>query len=463
MSLHLATLHRARVVARALPYEAKMAEKLTFRNDRQLKALMPKATWYDVHDEVQRGLAVRVGPRKDDGSFRRTFVLVARFPGSRNPTRHSFGEYKSNGRGDLTLEEARDQAEAWRGLIRKGIDPRQEERRARQQADRQRDLTFGAVIEEFLRRHVKGQRKARDVEREIRTEILPHWHDRPIREITKADVVELVEAIADRPAPYHAHNVFGHIRTFFNWAIDRGKYDIEASPCDRLKPSALIGPKKPRQRVLSDMEIAAFWRAADRMGYPFGAMFQVLLLTGQRKSEVAEARWIEFELKDRLWTVPPERFKSDASHLVPLSDDVLTVLEGLPRFERGDHLFSTTFGQKPVSGFSKAKAQLDRRMTRTLKAAARKRSDDPNKIKLEPFVVHDVRRTVRTRLSALKVPTEVAELVIGHAKRGLQRVYDQHEFTDEMREALDAWANKLRELVSPAPMNVVKLEARASK
>jgi hypothetical protein len=95
------------------------------------------------------------------------------------------------------------------------------ERREKVEVSRKRDLTFGAIVEEYLSRHVKGQRKAAQVEREIRREIIPHWKDKPLAEITRSDVVELIDAIADRPAPYQAHNILGHIRTFFIWAIDR--------------------------------------------------------------------------------------------------------------------------------------------------------------------------------------------------------------------------------------------------
>jgi integrase len=190
-------------------------------------------------------------------------------------------------------------------------------------------------------------------------------------------------------------------------------------------------------------------------------MFKMLVLTGQRKSEVAKARWREFHFGKKIWTVPPERFKSESSHLVPLTDDVLALLQQLPRFNRGEHLFSTTSGEKPVSGFSKAKARLDRRMLRTLKALARRRGENAAKIELPPFVNHDVRRTVRTRLSALKVSERVAEMVIGHGKKGLARVYDQHEFLDEMRDALELWASHLRTIMSPPPKNVIPLKRAA--
>ena len=147
-------------------------------------------------------------------------------------------------------------------------------------------------------------------------------------------MVELIERIARRPAPYTAHIVLGHARSLFNWAINRGTYGLETSPCDRVKPSTLIGAKQPRQRVLTDFELAALWHGSEALGYPFGPLYKLLLLTGARKSEVAGARWGEFDLKKKIWTVPPERFKSNASHLVPLSDAAIAIIEALPRFTK---------------------------------------------------------------------------------------------------------------------------------
>jgi integrase len=254
-------------------------------------------------------------------------------------------------------------------------------------------------------------------------------------------VVTLVEAVARRPAPYLAHIVLGHIRSLFNWAINRGAYGLETSPCDRLKPSALIGPKQPRQRILTDDELRALWAASETIGYPFGPLYRLLLLTGARKSEVSGARWPEFALDKKVWLVPPERFKSNATHLLPLSDQAIAILNDLPRFTKGDHLFSTTFGEKPVAGFSKAKTRLDALMTARLSA---------------PWVTHDIRRTVRTKLASLRVPDQVAEMVIGHGRKGLQRVYDQHTYEPEMREALELWAGLLRDIVTADATEVQK-------
>jgi integrase len=127
------------------------------------------------------------------------------------------------------------------------------------------------------------------------------------------------------------------------------------------------------------------------------------------------------------------------------SSDAVALLDWLPHFRKGPYLFSTTFGEKPVNGFSKAKARLDEFMLEELGPGP---GDQPTE--LAPFVIHDLRRTVRTRLSSLRVPDIVAKMVIGHCRRGLARVYDQHRFVDEMREAIELWAARLRSIVVPA-------------
>jgi integrase len=391
-------------------------------------------------DTDVRGFGVRVTEKGQ-----RTFILIARYPGKSNPARRAVGEYPA-----LSLEKARERATHWRDLVRQGIDPKTEEERLKNLEIRKQQTTFEAVAEDFIERHVKGQRKARETEREIRNELINQWGGRPIASITRGDVVALVEAVARRPAPYVAHIVLGHARLLFNWAINRGTYGLEASPCDRVKPAALIGPKQPRQRVLNDSELVALWQGSDKLGYPFGQLCKLLLLTGARKNEVAGARWREFDLDKRVWTVPPERFKSNASHLIPLSAQAVSILESLPNFAKGDHLFTSRFGEKPVAGFSKAKARMDRLMTERLGASP------------TPWVIHDIRRTVRTRLAALRVSDMVAEMVIGHGKKGLQRVYDQHAYEAEMREALELWAARLRDITEPPPENLISLKKRAS-
>ncbi len=480
---------------RFTPAELEKLERKQDLTDRTLKALhaAPEGTRYEVMDTQAPGLAIRVTE-----TGQRTFVLIARFPGHKQPTRRALGQYTPLNDADekrrykelpeadrkketfeaylvrtygaSTLAGAREKARKWRAMIQSGIDPQTHEERQRHAALRQQRNTFGTVAEDFIKDKLPSERKGREVERDIRREFIPAWGKRPIAEIAPHDVRAVVKAAKDRGAPYQAHNLLTTARRLFSWAIDQQVYGLESSPCERLKPKAIIGRKVFRTRILDDDELRAFWRATRRLGYPYASLFRMLALTGQRKSEVAEARWSEIDLTRKLWTLPAERMKADAAHVVPLSDDVVAILgsgkdddkgvvDGLPRFKKGDYLFSTTFGKKPVNGFSKAKERLDKRMLRSWRALGRVNGKDRRKAQIEPWVIHDIRRTMRTGLSALPVPDLVRELVIAHSKPGLHKVYDQHAYLDEKRRALDLWAARLRSIVEPSPTNVVPLVA----
>jgi integrase len=410
--------------------------------DRKLRSLKPAAAGkrYDIRDEV-RGLAIRVN---DEG--RKSFVLIARFPGSSNPTRRALGEYPT-----MTLERARSEARKWHQWLREGKDPASEIERSKLAEARRQEDSFTNVAEAYFA-HIqrKNLRRAGEVEREIRREFVSRWAKRPITDIDRHDVISVVEEALKRGAPYQAHHVLSYASRLFNWAIERGTYGLESSPCDRIRPAKLIGPKLPRTRVLNDAELRALWHVSGRLPYPIGPLVRMLILTGQRRSEVAGMRWREIDLERRLWSIPATRMKAGGAHIVPLTAETIAILEALPRFNKGDYVFSTTFGTKPVNGFSKAKIRLDQEMRAELGSAP------------ENFTLHDIRRTMRTGLSALPIPDLVRELVIGHTKPGLHKVYDQHAYLDEKRHALELWAARLRSIIEPPPANVVKIKkARA--
>jgi integrase len=183
------------------------------------------------------------------------------------------------------------------------------------------------------------------------------------------------------------------------------------------------------------------WRAADHLGYPYGPVFQLLILTGQREREVADATWDEFDLKNALWTIPKIRMKGERAHEVPLSPSAVKLLEGLPRWTRGKHLFSTTDGTKPLNGFSKAKVRIGKLVATERVKLGLETEDGAGG--MPAWVIHDLRRTVRTHLSALPVQDMIRELVIAHAKPGLHRVYDQHTYRNEKSECLNLWDDRL--------------------
>jgi hypothetical protein len=429
---------------------------------------------YDVYDAAVLGLAVRVAPKP---SKRKTFVLVARFDG-KNPTRRAIGVV-----GKMSLDAARTKARDWLGIVANHKDPAAVEEQRRKAELRKRKATFEAVAEEFIKFKLAKERQGRDAERTLRRELMPTLGCKPITGVGSSDIKAVVRAAVARGAEYRAHAILALAKRFFAWAIAEDEYGLETSPCDRLKPRLLIGIKRHRDRTLRDDELQAFWRATGRMSYPYRPLARLFLLVGQRHRELAKARrrefhpelvalwrkgepvdWSRVPTEWKVWSVGAERFKSDAPHMVPLTDQVCEILGELPWFKSGDYLFTNTFGKKPTMIGDKIKKKIDARVLAALRLMARKRGDNPDEVSLDNWRNHDLRRTLRTRLSALKVDDHVSEMIIGHGRKGLQRVYDQHRYIAEMREALTKWNERLLEIVEPKPLpdNVVRLPAEAA-
>jgi integrase len=419
--------------------------------DRSLQALRPALDGRTVvWDALLPGLAVRVG-RKG----KRAFYAVKRRAGQTQPSWVMLGHYPI-----MTLAQAREKAREALAALIDGEDPAsltEAKRRAGEEAERQRRAsTFAAVAEDFIRRHAMTKRSGKGTAGIVRHELIPVLGEKPLAEITRRDVISLVEAILDRGAdkpspgtrrksggPYAARHALSALRKLCNWAVGRDL--IAISPCDRVKAAEIHGSPEARDRVLSDDEIRRVWAAADATDYPYGPLVKMLLLTGQRRDEIAAARWNEIDLENGLLTIGPGRMKAKAGHVVPLTPKAVEILAELPRFAAGDFVLSGQTGMKAFSGFSKAKKRLDRAMG-----------------EIAPFTLHDLRRTVRTRLAELGVTPFVGELVIGHTQKGVHAVYDLHRYEDEKREALERWERRLLSIVDPEPaVNVAAMPARA--
>jgi integrase len=400
--------------------------------DRYIKTRKPAAPGkrVDYPDAVVPGLALRITDRGH-----KSFVLVARYPSQpKNPTRRTLGDY-----GAVTLEQARQKARTWIEMIGKGIDPKLDEERQRAAQQRCQANTFASVAADFLDRHASKLSKSEEAKKIVESEFVKRWGARPVTDIAPREVSAAIRAIVKRGAPYQAHNAFGYLRKLFNWAIGTGEYGIDASPLERLQPVELIGKREARARILSDVELRATWHGAGEMGYPYGPVFRLLILTGQREREVAELSWSEVELEKRMWTIPAARMKGDRAHTVPLAPAAVALLKELPRWNSGDFAFTTTGGAKPINGFSKAKVRIDKLSG------------------VSGWKIHDLRRTMRTHLSALPVEDLVRELVIAHAKPGLHKVYDQHTYQDEKRRCLELWERRVLSIIEPCPGDITDL------
>jgi integrase len=363
-----------------------------------------------------------------------------------------------------SVAEARKRAQASMTKARDGIDAVAERREAEKEAAAAA-LTFSAAAERFLREHVErnnAPKYAAEVRRILEHDVLPRWCARPIREITKHDVNDLLDAKAERRerarkgfkggAAVQANRTLTRLRTLFRWAagMDMITADPTAGVRTRIK-------EKARDRALDDDEIRLFWGACDKMGWPFGPLFKTLLLTAQRRDEVGGMRWPELDLDKRIWTIPRERAKSDRAHVVHLSTFAMEVIEALPR--TGDLVFSAT-GAVPVSGFSHAKARIDRMMT----AHLRDDTGDPEAA-IGEWILHDLRRSAATGMAGLNIAPHVVDKILNHSAGtigGIAAIYNRHAYLAERQAALETWGRHVAALVWPAgdAGNVVEMGQR---
>jgi len=319
--------------------------------------------------------------------------------------------------GALTPDQARQAAKEELGKVARGADVAQERKDAREKLT---GATFRDLIERFLGIHAKPTRYWTEKRDRLLSDDLKALRGKPAALIKRAEIVSIIDKVQAR-SQSAARVLFADIRPIFAWALDRAA--IETNPMAGMK-----GPKpsEARDRVLRDDEIKAFWQAASEENWPFSSVFKVLLLTGQRRDEVAGMRWREVDLDAGTWTIAKERCKNGKAHTVDLHPESVALLDPLgdaaaPRLMKnteGEDLVYSTTGTTPVSGFSKVKARIDARMKEIL-------GD-----KLQPWRIHDLRRTAASGMAALCFQPHVIERVLNHvsgAQGGLVGVYQRHE------------------------------------
>jgi integrase len=333
---------------------------------------------------------------------------------------------------DLTLAAARHAASAARLQLERGADPAPKRLSATAYAPEGGEAieaVFGSFLELHARRKTRPS-TAWATERVFNRIVLPAWRGRSIHDITRRDVIDLVEQVAtDRP--YLANRTLGTLSKFYNWLIAR----------DVVKMSPVTGVERPhkeqvRTRSLADSELRALWKACEGDG-PFGDALKVLVLTGARRNEVSQMRWSEIDEKRRLWALPASRSKNHHEHTVPLSSQAWTLIQAQSRFLDCDFVF-TADGRRPVTGWDKAKNRL------SAKAGIAPAS----------WRLHDLRRTCASGLQRLGIAVPVIEKALNHLSgtfRGIVGTYQQHDYADEIRIALQRWGDHVEQMVSSKP------------
>jgi integrase len=390
---------------------------------RAVDALAPANKDQVVFDAELPGFGLKITP-----SGRKVFLVQYRYPPGRagRVRRYTIGAYGES----LTPDQARGIAVQIKGKLAAGIDPVSEREAvladaatAAQEKKRKHANSVEVIATDFMERYAKPRlRSWREYEWMLRDYVLPAWGSHPITEIRRSDVTALLDAVEEKRSAALADHVLAVIRRMFNWHAARDERFL--SPLVRGMARTSI-TARARDRILSDDEIQALWRALEQVPYPFGPFVQLLLLTAQRRDEVAHMCWSEID--GDLWVIPRERYKNGRANAVPLSEPAQRILSTLPR--TGEYVFTTT-GRTPISGFSKAKAAID-------KASG-----------LKGWRLHDLRRTARSLMSRAGISSDIAERVLGHTIPGVAGVYDRHSYAPEKREALQRLAVELARIVT---------------
>lgn len=435
--------------------------------DKFLDALKPAAAGdrYVRMDGQVEHFGVRV---TDKGN--RSFFVLKRMPAAFGSTlvRHTIGDYPG-----VTLKRARELARAAIEMIAEGKVPREviraaeaERKAAEEKAAADTKGSFELVAEEFKLRHIakKKKRTQEEMWRPFRAHFVPKWRGRHVASITRREVSAALDDLVDAGRGVTANRYKTVLSGFFNWAIDKGY--VEASPIAHMKDP--FEGERARERVLADWELRLIWSAATWIGYPYGDAVKLLLLTAQRRDEVSRMERPELQSLQHkgkaVWLLPAARTKAGRENAVPLSEPARALLSALPVFKKGQQVFSTTNGERPIGGYSKFKARLDRRIAKTIaRLNARRAAAGAEPLKMDEWRLHDLRRTASTGMERLGISDTVRKLVLNHSRKaelGVTAIYSHHDYADEKRQALDRWAAHLIGIVEPPKKtNVVRLRA----
>lgn len=332
----------------------------------------------------------------------------------------------------LDPEKARREAKNVLSKAQLGTDAQVERKIARARAAE----TLGVLVTGYLSTYAERNLKPRTFA-EVKRSLEGHWkplHEVPVAMLTRASVSARLAEIATENGPFAANRSRAYLSAFFGWAMEQGQ--VDDSP---VRGTGLIQAEKARDRVLSDAELALVWDCAGNREY--GEIVRVLALTGQRREEVAGMTWGELDLDGALWSIPPERTKNGLPHDVPLSLPAVHILQGIARRENRELVFGR--GKGPFSGWSKAKAELDARLT------ARLREGSPKAKPLAPWRLHDLRRTAATRMADLGVLPHVIEAILNHIsghRSGVAGIYNRATYSAEKRAAIDLWSCHIAKL-----------------
>lgn len=375
-------------------------------------------------DTETKGFGVKITP-----AGKRVYILQYRLGGAGTKTQR----YTIGAHGTWTPETAEKEAKRLLALVDQGKDPADDKRQRVREAT---DLTFDAVADRFEKlevpkRWVKSGSFVKDA---LRLHLRPKLGKRSLPSITGQEIVALLDDLQGGQAM--RRNVYAVAHRLFRWSQGRG--EIDRNPLEGVEAPK---PVASRDRVLADNELRLVWIASEELPRAFCALVRLLLLTGQRRDEVAALDWQELDRDRAEWLLPAARAKNNREHLVPLSPQVvaeLDALAGAEKWPRKGYVLTTDGGKSRVSGYSKAKRKLDEQVTDLV---------EDDEAPVSPWRFHDLRRSVATGLQRLRIPSDWIEAIQNRRKAGVAGTYQRYSFADEKREALLTWGGHVATLL----------------
>ena len=451
-------------------------EKSIFRKKPPEGVERQKDGSFVLWDTGQRGLGLRISAKG-----KRTYFMIVR-PKGKTQEKVKLGTTDT-----LELVEARDMAREILKDAEKGIGKKKRkelEELKEVEVQRAQNNSFRAIAEQYLitpagkgtsQGGAMGLRSKDEIEKQLERDIFPVLGSKPLHEITRDDIEELIAEIADEK-PITANRTLGVLRRVFRWATltakRRREYGLDLSPTTGVEAPA---SENKRDRVLSESELARLWRASDKLSPTAGPWFKIMVLTAQRRAEVSGLRRDEIEehrKHGQIWNLPGTRTKNRLDHIVQLAPLAKEIIDDVPKFLDGDgnvnqYVFSNgQRGDVPISGFAKAKERLDKIVIEDAAKAAGE-SPDPEKHGIKDWRFHDIRRTAATMMNEHGIEPHVVEAVLNHisgsAKVGVAGTYNRAQYLPARRRALEFWAKHILTITggaSDTDSNVTDLDER---
>jgi integrase len=371
----------------------------------------------------------------------RAFVLNYRLRG--REYRYTIGAWP-----DWSALKAVREARALRQRVDKGENPLDDRKPAPE------TKTVANVLDDYVARYVRNRdkplRSADHIESAFERLVKPRIGTLGVYELRRSHIAEILDWIEDESGPVMADRTRAYFRKALSWYAERDDRFNLTAVFVRVAPRA-NAKERARTRVLSDDEIRAIWPQLETAG-TFGAFAKTLLLTAQRRDEVAQMRWTEIG-KDGIWTIPAERYKTKLPNHVPLSKAAFALIEAQPQTAECEYVFASR-SHTAFTAFGKNKAKLDKAVFTEMKKSVQKGA------KVEPipnWTLHDLRRTAKTLMVRAGVRPDISERVLGHVIAGVEGTYDRHSYADEKRDALEKLAAMVEHIQNPIPSSIIML------